>query len=59
MCAGDTTIEWPVLEYDATGQLLRGSLEGYDITHQCRDWSQIVDFAVERRSSDRNGSLAV
>ncbi|KAK5679722.1 hypothetical protein LTS10_007670 [Elasticomyces elasticus] len=40
MCAGDTTIEWPRTETDGS----RFAVDGWGITHECKDWSAIMEF---------------
>ncbi|KAK5740509.1 hypothetical protein LTR17_004546 [Elasticomyces elasticus] len=40
MCAGDMTIEWPRTETDGS----RFAVDGWGITHECRDWSAIMEF---------------
>lgn len=37
MCAGDTTLEWPK-------EGSKGVVDGWGVTHQCRDWDDIVEF---------------
>jgi hypothetical protein len=43
MCAGDTTLE-KVITVD--GKIIKG-VDGWGVTHQCRDWKSIYDFTVE------------
>lgn len=45
MCAGDTTLE------PFTPDL------GLDISHKCRDWDAIFDFATIHRSTNNTGIL--
>ncbi|KAK6420624.1 hypothetical protein LTR81_006359 [Elasticomyces elasticus] len=40
MCAGDMTIEWPRTETDGS----RFAVDGWSITHECKDWSAIIEF---------------
>ncbi|KAK3648387.1 hypothetical protein LTR56_007504 [Elasticomyces elasticus] len=40
MCAGDMTIEWPRTETDGS----RFAVDGWGITHECKDWSAIMEF---------------
>ena len=37
MCAGDTTLEWPK-------EGSKGVVDGWGVTHQCRNWDDIVKF---------------
>ncbi|KAK5724625.1 hypothetical protein LTR15_004671 [Elasticomyces elasticus] len=40
MCAGDMTIEWPRTEMDGS----RFAVDGWGVTHECKDWSAIMEF---------------
>ncbi|KAK3073640.1 hypothetical protein LTR53_004599 [Teratosphaeriaceae sp. CCFEE 6253] len=40
MCAGDMTVEWPRTEEDGS----RFAVDGWGITHECRDWDAIMGY---------------
>jgi hypothetical protein len=42
MCAGDMTLEKAFIN---DGQRIEGS-DGWGITHECRDWTVMYDFAL-------------
>lgn len=49
MCHGDTTVEWGrVVTNDGT----KGSVDGYDIPHQCRDYQAIRKWTIDNRSAN-------
>ena len=43
MCAGDLALEKAVM---IDGKLDR-SVDGWGVTHECRDWSSMYDIAVK------------
>lgn len=55
MCCADSTIEWPVLkQHDGH---VHGDVNGYGVTHQCRDWDGLSAFAVQSRATNKTGLL--
>ena len=53
MCASDATLEGSgVLEGD--GSSIR-AVDGWNNTHQCRDWDSLYEFASRHRMLDSNG----
>ncbi|KAK0281265.1 hypothetical protein LTR91_011583 [Friedmanniomyces endolithicus] len=44
MCAGDMTVEWPRTEEDGR----RFAVDGWGVTHECKDWDAIMTFMKER-----------
>lgn len=51
MCNGDTTLERPRV---VDGNVVRG-VDGWGVTHECRDYGAIYSFAEEHRSSNLSG----
>ena len=52
MCAGDTTIEDSVV-LPGRGD---STVEGWGITHQCKNWDALVDWTLKHRApSDHEG----
>lgn len=51
-CIADTTIEWGRL-YNIDGTVT-GAINGYGVTHQCRDYDAIRRWTVDNRSSNRS-----
>jgi len=58
MCGGDTTFEWPRRIIHEANRVT-GKVDGYGITHQCRDWDAIREFAIERRATNVTGNFNV
>ncbi|KAM7192069.1 protein of unknown function (DUF3328) domain containing protein [Naviculisporaceae sp. PSN 640] len=52
MCSGDSTLE--KARVGEEGEVVRG-VDGWDVTHQCRDWDTIFRFAEEYRSRNITG----
>lgn len=50
-CHGDTTIEWGRL-IDVDG-VIYGAVNGYGVTHQCRNIDAIREFTIANRASNR------
>ena len=48
MCAGDLTLEWAMPPFESTG--LRSSVDGWGITHQCKNWDDAVKWATEYKA---------
>ncbi|KAK1048202.1 hypothetical protein LTR33_014905 [Friedmanniomyces endolithicus] len=44
MCAGDMTVEWPRTEEDGR----RFAVDGWGVTHECKDWDAIMTFMKEK-----------
>jgi hypothetical protein len=44
MCSADTTLEWPL--YVKKGFGSDGPITGEGITHECKNWDSVVNFAV-------------
>lgn len=51
MCAGDSTLEKAMV---VDGRVVRG-VNGWNVTHQCRDWESLYDFASRHRSGEEGG----
>lgn len=51
MCAGDTSLEKAI---DLNGTRKPG-FNGWGISHKCRDWRTIYQFAQRHRASDDTG----
>ncbi|KAL7956596.1 hypothetical protein V8C34DRAFT_288384 [Trichoderma compactum] len=53
MCAGDMTLE--------KAHIINGvpadAVDGWEVEHQCRDWSTMFDFAAKNRVKSTNGIL--
>jgi hypothetical protein len=53
MCAGDTTLERAAV---VNGQIVgEVKVDGWGVTHQCRDWQSIYSFTAEHRYSNTTG----
>ena len=46
MCAADLTLEGARVEPDGS----RVTIDGWGVTHRCRRWEDVVDFAVNQDS---------
>ncbi|KAI9755517.1 MAG: hypothetical protein M4579_004243 [Chaenotheca gracillima] len=55
MCHGDTTIEFP--HVSGTGENVTANVNGYGVTHQCKDWDAIIAFAEGKRATNSTGAL--
>jgi hypothetical protein len=51
MCAGDTAIEKSITE-DGT---IVDDVDGWNVQHECRDYSAIVHFAADNRVDNQTG----
>jgi len=51
MCAGDSTLEKAIV---VDAQVVAG-VNGWNVTHQCRDWASLYDFASSHRAGDEGG----
>jgi len=52
-CAGDTTLEWPLVDEDG---VRRGS-NGWGITHNCVNWEVLKQWTEDHRGSEATGIL--
>jgi hypothetical protein len=55
MCAGDMTLE-PAYKYMLKNEEVR-AVNGWGVTHQCRDFEGIRGWAEERRYANSSGIL--
>jgi hypothetical protein len=44
MCSADTTLEWPLYVKEGFGS--DGPITGEGITHECKNWDSVMNFAV-------------
>ncbi|KAK1070475.1 hypothetical protein LTR12_008738 [Friedmanniomyces endolithicus] len=50
MCAGDMTVEWPRTEEDGR----RFAVDGWGVTHECKDWDAIMAFMKEKSVANKD-----
>jgi hypothetical protein len=43
MCSADTTLEWPLYVKEGFGS--DGPITGEGITHECKNWDSVMNFA--------------
>jgi hypothetical protein len=53
MCAADPAVEPAAIETEGP----RRTVDGWGAEHLCRNWDELVDFAVENRAYDKDGIL--
>ncbi len=51
MCAGDTALEKAIVFEGVR----KPGVDGWGVTHQCRHWDLIRDFAFRNRVNDKSG----
>lgn len=46
MCSADTTLEKAIVT--DSGQIVK-VVDGWDVTHQCRDWESLTRYVLEHQ----------
>jgi hypothetical protein len=54
MCASDTSLEWAV---DVTHEVSSHGVDGWGVTHVCRDFTAVVAWAEKNRWGEATGIL--
>jgi len=55
MCAADMTLEWAA-EVPPGG--VPFTVDGWGITHQCRNWNQVIGWVLEHKGSSNYTGIA-
>ncbi len=55
MCAADGTLETVHTNGNSKGETMLAGVEGWGMTHTCRDYKQVFDWAEEHRFNDELG----
>ena len=55
MCAADATLETVETNGNTNGETLLAGVDGWGVTHMCRDYKKLFDWSEEHRATDEGG----